>query len=233
MKSFGDNNSSTWKLFSYRFSTNFLRRKKKEHLPQKKNYYSSCSVLNSSHYIEQLRWWKYYWDSSSTNSNLFSDKSLQYSLKPRIKNKQYSRTIAVIEMFREKKIPDFWTFINKDTIHFFMWSKNKQQLLLQSHCCGFNVIDKSIFQLGIFLKMFLPLKMIDKRTNKSHWNIGTAEAECYGESDCKTRNFLSHFFCQIFFEVIINKNQSLRRKCPYSELLWSVFSRIRTEYGPE
>ena len=24
---------------------------------------------------------------------------------------------------------------------------------------------------------------------------------------------------------------SLREKCPYSELSWSVFSRIRTEYG--
>ena len=24
---------------------------------------------------------------------------------------------------------------------------------------------------------------------------------------------------------------SLREKCPYSELFWSVFSRIRTEYG--
>ena len=24
---------------------------------------------------------------------------------------------------------------------------------------------------------------------------------------------------------------SLRKKCPYSELLWSAFSRIRTEYG--
>ena len=198
LKSFGDNNSSTWKLFSYRFSTNFLRRKKKEHLPQKKNYYSSCSVLNSSHYIEQLRWWKYYWDSSSTNSNLFSDKSLQYSLKPRIKNKQYSRTIAVIEMFREKKIPDFWTFINKDTIHFFMWSKNKQQLLLQSHCCGFNVIDKSIFQLGIFLKMFLPLKMIDKRTNKSHCK----HRNCWGWMLWRKRlqnpEFLQSFFLPNF-----------------------------------
>ena len=26
---------------------------------------------------------------------------------------------------------------------------------------------------------------------------------------------------------------SLRKNCPYSELFWSVFSRIRTEYGPE
>ena len=24
---------------------------------------------------------------------------------------------------------------------------------------------------------------------------------------------------------------SLRKKCPYSELFWSVFSRIRTEFG--
>ena len=24
---------------------------------------------------------------------------------------------------------------------------------------------------------------------------------------------------------------ALRKKCPYSELFWSVFSRIRTEYG--
>ena len=27
--------------------------------------------------------------------------------------------------------------------------------------------------------------------------------------------------------------QSHRKKSPYSELFWSVFSRIRTEYGPE
>ena len=26
-------------------------------------------------------------------------------------------------------------------------------------------------------------------------------------------------------------NPSLRKKCPYSELFWSGFSRIRTEYG--
>ena len=27
------------------------------------------------------------------------------------------------------------------------------------------------------------------------------------------------------------RNVTLRKKCPYSELFWSVFSRIRTEYG--
>ena len=26
---------------------------------------------------------------------------------------------------------------------------------------------------------------------------------------------------------------SLRKNCPYSELFWPVFFRIRTEYGPE
>ena len=26
-------------------------------------------------------------------------------------------------------------------------------------------------------------------------------------------------------------NRALRKKCPYSELFWSTFSRIRTEYG--
>ena len=26
---------------------------------------------------------------------------------------------------------------------------------------------------------------------------------------------------------------ALHEKCPYSELFWSAFSRIRTEYGPE
>ena len=29
------------------------------------------------------------------------------------------------------------------------------------------------------------------------------------------------------------KQFTLREKGPYSEFLWSVFSRIRTEYGPE
>ena len=29
----------------------------------------------------------------------------------------------------------------------------------------------------------------------------------------------------------IRKRFALREKCPYSEIFWSVFSRIRTEYG--
>ena len=35
----------------------------------------------------------------------------------------------------------------------------------------------------------------------------------------------------IFSEVQRYLNPSLRKKCPYSEFFWSVFSRIWTEYG--
>ena len=31
--------------------------------------------------------------------------------------------------------------------------------------------------------------------------------------------------------IKFNQSHTLREKCPYSELFWSVFSRIRTEYG--
>ena len=31
--------------------------------------------------------------------------------------------------------------------------------------------------------------------------------------------------------LLYSRNLALREKCPYSELFWSVFSRIRTEYG--
>ena len=49
--------------------------------------------------------------------------------------------------------------------------------------------------------------------------------------------------CHYFFHVKASKLQQflkllltgfflpLRKKCPYSELFWSAFSRIRTEYG--
>ena len=32
-------------------------------------------------------------------------------------------------------------------------------------------------------------------------------------------------------EQLVDKNQSLRKMCPYSECFWSVFSHIRTECG--
>ena len=40
--------------------------------------------------------------------------------------------------------------------------------------------------------------------------------------------------CQMMSYSHVEKylNRTLPEKCPYSELFWSVFSRIRTEYGP-
>ena len=47
------------------------------------------------------------------------------------------------------------------------------------------------------------------------------------------RSFLVHF--EIFFREAIFRDTfqtaTLRKKCPYSELFWFVFSHIRTEYG--
>ena len=34
-----------------------------------------------------------------------------------------------------------------------------------------------------------------------------------------------------YFHFGKNCRTSLREKCPYSEFFWSVFSRVRTEYG--
>ena len=36
---------------------------------------------------------------------------------------------------------------------------------------------------------------------------------------------------KIFFQIVKVSNMSLRKKCPYAELFWSVLSRILTEYG--
>ena len=39
--------------------------------------------------------------------------------------------------------------------------------------------------------------------------------------------------CQVFEQIFWVPDTSLRKTCSYSELFWSTFSRIRTEYGPE
>ena len=40
-----------------------------------------------------------------------------------------------------------------------------------------------------------------------------------------------NFFCLSLFNLCVFKFPPLCEKCPYSEFFWSVFSRIRTEYG--
>ena len=41
-------------------------------------------------------------------------------------------------------------------------------------------------------------------------------------------NVLNIIYCKYTYQ---NVHTTLRKKCPYLELFWSVFSRIRTEYG--
>ena len=42
----------------------------------------------------------------------------------------------------------------------------------------------------------------------------------------------SQYLCKQLRRKELNiKSSTLREKCPYSELFWSAFSRIRTEYG--
>ena len=47
--------------------------------------------------------------------------------------------------------------------------------------------------------------------------------------------FMSRCFLQIAFikwgQDHLARTPTLRKKCPYLEFFWSVFSRIRTEYG--
>ena len=47
----------------------------------------------------------------------------------------------------------------------------------------------------------------------------------------KVVNLIATFFLRISNAYFFYIYYSLSKKCPYSELFWSVFSRIWTEYG--
>ena len=46
-------------------------------------------------------------------------------------------------------------------------------------------------------------------------------------------NFKFDFIRKLGSFNVLPITGTLREKCPYSEFFWSVFSTIRTEYGPE
>ena len=68
-----------------------------------------------------------------------------------------------------------------------------------------------------------------KSTEK--WNIGlkwvNAEKFLLLDTISTSKNKELHCYNYDYFEV---DKHTLRKKCLYSELFWSVFSRIRTEY---
>ena len=73
----------------------------------------------------------------------------------------------------------------------------------------------------------------------SSWNFLFKNHEIFF---CEFRDIISYCtLCTVIFSIhqydllswkLIIK-LSLREKCPYSEFYWHLFSRIRTEYGPE
>ena len=83
-------------------------------------------------------------------------------------------------------------------------------------------------------------KTIVKILDKNLWSISFLHKFLFVVPIIR-RNFLPHMLNQRFFLYIKKgllrvafqklKKTTLRKKCPYSRLLWSVFSRIRTEYG--
>ena len=69
---------------------------------------------------------------------------------------------------------------------------------------------------------------------KTDENVRECVAMC--PTLCSTIPIISsifEYFCQIKGGTIIDINchNTLPEKCPYSELFWSTFSRIQTEYG--
>ena len=50
-------------------------------------------------------------------------------------------------------------------------------------------------------------------------------------SHVATKSSTKLFLMNNLLSIQQYRNHSLRKKCPYLELFWSVFSRIRTEYG--
>ena len=73
---------------------------------------------------------------------------------------------------------------------------------------------------GIFRKRFYEYPKIAWRSIFTSW-----DANC---------NYQIYFYFDLTKSTKLGvfKTATLREKCPYSEFFWSVFSRIRTEYGP-
>ena len=55
----------------------------------------------------------------------------------------------------------------------------------------------------------------------------------YFSKDLRLDAYFPLFSCEIvlFSAIFVYGNITLRKKCPYSALFWSAFSRIRTEYA--
>ena len=66
------------------------------------------------------------------------------------------------------------------------------------------------------------------KNQKEVWNLSPASFS----SQFLKKNISPVIFCQVpKFHFLVVFTLWIPKKCPYSELYWSAFSRIRTEYG--
>ena len=100
-------------------------------------------------------------------------------------------------------------------------------LILQKYLAIHHFIFKRVFPLSLFLIFDFEIQNIKNTvifprfiTNRdSHWRCAVREGVFRNFA-----KFTGKHLCKILFF------NSLREKCPYSELFWSAFSRILTEY---
>ena len=89
-----------------------------------------------------------------------------------------------------------------------------------------------------FLAILFPVRPLNQEDfpNVQRFSIPFGDRKsCFREGDCK---FTFGWETKTFYKQLAKNNYrtgnstfctALRKKCPYSELFWSVFSRIRTE----
>ena len=84
----------------------------------------------------------------------------------------------------------------------------------------------SSFLLFIFRNAYslLSLNLIDRYVEQTaHTDFAD------GAKNIRTKNMIKHANSITLLQLLLTP--PLREKCPYSELFWSSFSRIQTEYG--
>ena len=88
------------------------------------------------------------------------------------------------------------------------------------------LLKRSSFLLFIFRNAysFLSLNWIDRYIEQT---VHTDFAD--GAKNITTKNMIKHANSVTLLKLLLTP--PLREKCPYSELFWSSFSRIQTEYG--